>query len=206
MTTLYLRDVAGQAGIRTSGMLMSEIGWDLNRRCFTDTQENEIRSIFKLYPWEWLIHEEFSPHLIESYDRMQWIEPIWKMLWSNKGILPILWELYPGHPNLLEARFGDPGRMEQYVRKPLLSREGANIKVVGLEAASASLETQGDYGEEGYVYQALAPLTRFDSNYPVIGSWVIDGVSSGIGIRESSTLVTDNQSRFQPHLFRPETS
>jgi len=202
MTIAYLRDAAEQAGIRTSGILMHEIGWDSDRRCFTDMQEEEIRSIFKLYPWEWLIREKFGRELIDSHDRMQWIEPVWKMLWSNKGILPILWELYPGHPNLLEARFGDPGTMTEYVRKPLLSREGANIKVVGRYGVVKE-DTQGDYGDEGYIYQALAPLRRFDSNYPVIGSWVIDGSACGIGIRESPTMVTDNRSRFIPYIFRP---
>jgi glutathionylspermidine synthase len=35
----------------------------------------------------------------------------------------------------------------------------------------------------------------------VLGSWLIDGVAAGIGIRESSTPVTNNLSRFVPHLF-----
>jgi glutathionylspermidine synthase len=38
-------------------------------------------------------------------------------------------------------------------------------------------------------------------NYPVIGSWVIDGESAGIGIRESGTMITNNLSRFVPHAF-----
>jgi glutathionylspermidine synthase len=36
-----------------------------------------------------------------------------------------------------------------------------------------SFETDGEYGEEGFVYQDLAPLKSFDGKYPVIGSWVI---------------------------------
>ena len=180
---------------------MQEIGWDAHRRCFTDMQEDPILSIFKLYPWEWMIQENFGQKLIDSYDQMQWIEPVWKMLWSNKGILPILWELYPGHPNLLEARFGNPGTMTQYVQKPLLSREGANIKIV--DRGICKMETQGEYGIEGYIFQALAPIKRFDSAYPVISSWVIDGAGCGMGIREGSSMVTDNRSRFVPHIFYP---
>ncbi len=61
------------------------------------------------------------------------------MLLSNKGILPVLWELYPGHPNLLEARFDSPGGMTSWVRKPLLGREGANIT---LHSPGADIETE----------------------------------------------------------------
>jgi glutathionylspermidine synthase len=84
------------------------------------------------------------------------------------------------------------------VKKPKMAREGANITYVG----DSRIETGGDYGEEGFVYQALAPVPVFDGAHAVIGSWVVDGVSSGIGIRESDSPITDNLSRFVPHLFR----
>jgi len=109
-----------------------------------------------------------------------------------------LWELFPGHPNLLEARFGDAGSMDAWVRKPLLSREGANVT---LHAAGEEIQTEGEYGEEGFVYQALAPLRCFDGKYPVIGSWLVGEEAAGIGIRESDTPVTTNTSQFVPHLF-----
>jgi glutathionylspermidine synthase len=35
----------------------------------------------------------------------------------------------------------------------------------------------------------------------VLGSWVIDGTAAGIGIRESTTPITDNLSAFVPHLL-----
>jgi glutathionylspermidine synthase len=61
--------------------------------------------------------------------------------------------------------------------------------------------TSGPYGEEGFIYQATARIANFDGAYPVIGSWIIDGVAAGIGIRESDTIVTNNLSTFVPHLF-----
>jgi len=126
------------------------------------------------------------------------IEPIWKMLLSNKGILPILWELFPGHPNLLEAHFHEPDRLVDYVKKPLLSREGANLAI---HRAGAIEETAGPYGAEGFVFQKTARIPNFDGFFPVIGSWLIDGIAAGIGIRESNTPVTNNRSCFVPHLF-----
>ncbi|HEY1242976.1 MAG TPA: glutathionylspermidine synthase family protein [Bryobacteraceae bacterium] len=198
MTATYMRDTADQAGFETAGLLMKDIGWDSEQASFVDLDGRPMRSIFKLYPWEWMLHEEFGPHALEVAGEVQWIEPIWKMLLSNKAILAILWELYPGHANLLETYLDGPRALRQYVKKPKVSREGANISMMSEEEAA---QTDGDYGDEGYVYQAAAPLPNFGGNRPVLGSWVIDGVSAGMGIRESAGPVTDNLSRFVPHLF-----
>jgi len=199
MNVAYMRDCIDQAGYETVGLRVQDIGWDTETNQFVDLDDQPIGAIFKLYPWEWLFHDEFGPQVLNSIERVTWIEPIWKMVLSNKGILPILWELFPNHPNLLPAYFGHPHELEQWVRKPLLSREGANISIVGKEVV---LETTGEYGEEGYVFQDFCPLPVFDKNYPVIGSWVIGLESAGMGIRESDGLITNNLSRFVPHVIK----
>lgn len=198
MTVSYLLDLASQAGFDTTLLRIDDIGWDAERNCFADLDEQPIRSIFKLYPWEWLLRDEYANQLLSTYPLTQWIEPIWKMLLSNKGILPILWEMFPHHPNLLESHFSEAKSLRNFVKKPLLSREGANLTV---RRGGSVQETAGPYGDEGYIYQALARIPVFDDRYPVLGSWVIDGVAAGIGIRESATPVTDNYSAFVPHLF-----
>jgi len=137
-------------------------------------------------------------HLLDTLLVTQWIEPIWKMLWSNKALLAVLWELYPNHPNLLPAYLDGPRELTRYVKKPKLAREGANITLVG----ETTVETGGDYGEEGFVYQALAPVPTFEGNYAVIGSWLVDGEACGMGVRESDGPITTNLSRFVPHMFR----
>lgn len=200
VTISYLRETAHQAGVLcTSTLQMEEIGWLEQERCFVDLEDNRIGSMFKLYPWEWMI-EEFPGATLDTYFNMVWIEPIWKMLWSNKGLLAVLWELFPRHPNLLEAHLNCPWNMTHYVKKPLLSREGANITVV---TPGGVYETGGAYGQEGFVYQALAPVPEFEGRRPIVGSWLITDMGpSGIGIRESDSPVTDNQSRFVPHIYR----
>jgi len=157
-----------------------------------------MRTIFKLYPWEWILRDDFAPQLYESFGETQWIEPIWKMILSNKGILPILWELFPDHPNLLPAYADGPRDLAAWVEKPLLGREGGNIRIMD-EASEASMDF--GYGAEGFIYQERFPLPCFDRKYPVIGSWVIDGMSRGMGIRESTGRITDELSSFVPHLF-----
>lgn len=198
MTVTYLQDTALQAGLSGSIFPIHEIGWDGNK--FLGPDEESLRAVFKLYPWEWMVREDFAKYL--SAASTIWIEPPWKMLLSNKGILPVLWELYPRHPYLLEASFEGPCHMTSWVKKPLLGREGANIT---MHQPGQDLSTEGDYGVEGFVYQDRAPLKIFDGMYPVIGSWVIGhqegNTAAGIGVRESEMPITTNLSQFVPHLL-----
>jgi glutathionylspermidine synthase len=199
MTVGYLRDTAEQAGIKTATILMSNIGWHAAHRAFVDLEERPIRSVFKLYPWEWLLQDKFGPHLFELKEPVQWIEPAWKMLWSNKALLAVLWQLFPDHPFLLPAYLDGPHDLSSYVRKPLLGREGANVTIVrdGITMES----TAGDYGEGLFLYQQYVDLACSGSIRAIIGSWLIDGEPAGIGMRESDNLVITNTSRFVPHLF-----
>jgi glutathionylspermidine synthase len=197
MTILYLRDTAEQAGVKTKPVYIDDIGWHRRENIFVDLENEPIRRAFKLYPWEWLWHEEFSAHLPKDY--VQFIEPAWKMLLSNKGLLPILWELFPGHPHLLPSYESAEPLGSRYVRKPKLSREGSNVSWV--EGGVVVEENDGNYGKEGFIYQSPACLPEFSGNHPVFGVWVIDHEAAGLGIREDTRRITGNLSRFVPHFF-----
>lgn len=197
--TEYIRDCAIQAGIETKLIFVDDIGWDEESNQFIDLEDEVINNIFKLYPWEWILSESFGKNIPADSNNTRWIEPPWKMILSNKAILPILWKLYPDSPYLLPAFF-DADQLTNYVKKPILSREGANIELVMKNIALA--KTEGVYGAEGYIYQELFTLPNFSDHYPVIGSWVIGQEAAGIGIREADSLITDNQSRFVPHLIQ----
>ena len=121
-------------------------------------------------------------------------------VWSSgKACLALLWEMAPGHPNLLPAVL-EPGAIDgAVVRKPIFGREGANVQVIG--AGRLLAETDGPYGAEGFIYQAHAPLPAFDGNYPVLGTWVVASQPAGLGIREDDTAITCVTSRFLPHFF-----
>jgi glutathionylspermidine synthase len=194
----YMRDCAIQAGLETKLVFIDDLGWDADNKQFVDLENQPIKNIFKLYPWEWLLKDDFGKNILEDTNRTFWIEPAWKMILSNKAILPILWELYPDCPYLLPAYF-EEGKLTNYVKKPILSREGANIDMV---LKNISLQkTSGEYGAEGFIYQDMFTLPNFSDHYPVIGSWIIGQEPAGMGIREADTLVTDNKSRFVPHLI-----
>ena len=218
MTVAYLRDTAQQAGLHTRRIAVHEIGWDAKGLRFVDLDNHPITTLFKLYPWEWLLKEPFGVHALETmppasalreygprkdrraWGSMLWIEPIWKMMWSNKALLAILWELNPGHELLLPAYLDGPHDMKSYVRKPVLGREGAGIAVV--RDGTVVEGTLTGESADGYVYQQLASMATAAGNTAVFGSWLIDGEPAGMGIRESTGLVTNNTSRFVPHLFK----
>ncbi|MFE6196689.1 glutathionylspermidine synthase family protein [Streptomyces sp. NPDC057838] len=202
MTVAYLKETAEQAGLATDWISMEEIGWDRLSGRFVDQRLRFIRSVFKLYPWEWLTTDRFAGHVLDTLDNgggtgsTLWIEPAWKMLLSNKALLAILWELYPDHPNLLPAYLDGPRDLTAtgWVAKPLLGREGAGVTIhePGTDPAPR---------DEPCCYQRLAPLPDFDGNRVVLGAWVVGNESAGLGIRESSGLITDEYARFLPHVI-----
>ncbi|WP_078282156.1 glutathionylspermidine synthase family protein [Mycobacteroides franklinii] len=201
VTLAYLQECAAEAGLNTVGLPIEEIGWDRDLNRLVDLEEAPIESIFKLYPWEWMLDDDFGRHAVDLLPETLWIEPLWKSLLSNKAILAVLWEMYPGHPNLLPAYLDSPHELTEYVRKPKLGREGANITVVG---AGYETATGGVYGEEGYVYQLLDPLPQFDGMRPVLGAWIVGDESAGLGIRETAGLITDDGAAFVPHRIPPQ--
>lgn len=196
----YLQDTASQAGLQAEIIAMENVG-RAPRGGFVDLKNQPIELMFKLYPWEWMMREKFGASLPGA--ATQFVEPPWKAILSNKGILPLLWAMFPNHPNLLPAYFdGDPKAAElgnSYARKPLYSREGANVDLV---VGGNSVDSDpGPYGAEGFIRQGVAPLPQFDSSYTVLGSWIAAGEPCGLSVREDASPITKNTSRFVPHAI-----
>jgi len=198
-TILYLRDCAVQAGVESQIIDIEDIGISTEGH-FTDLDDRIIRALFKLYPIEFMFEEEFGARLPTSAVRL--IEPPWKAILSNKGALALLWERHPGHPNLLETHFDDEPSTSLpagWVRKPLLSREGANVHV-HLPDGNSVLEP-GPYDAGGHVRQRYVELPRFGDRHAVIGAWMIGDAPAGMGIREDVGYITRDTARFVPHVI-----
>ena len=115
----------------------------------------------------------------------------------------MLWKMFPKHPNLLSAFFEDELHLaddcESMVKKPIFAREGANISIIrNKKEVAASL---GPYGSEGYIYQATHMLPKFGDHYTLIGSWLVDDEAAGISMREDSGPITQDMSRYLPHII-----
>jgi glutathionylspermidine synthase len=197
-TTDFMRRMAAHVGIDARHIDVEDIGLDGEGR-FVDLEGQRIERLFKLHAWEHIFHEAFGQHVAAS--GTQFVEPAWKAILSNKGILPLLWEFNRGHPNLLPARMDPDPRAplpKGWVRKPYFSREGANIEM--RTPSNELIAVDGPYTDAPYILQQYSPLPKFGDSYTLIGSWVIGDIASGIGIREDDSLITKDSSRFLPHV------
>lgn len=201
-TVAYLEDCAVQAGCRTAFADLPDLGLRPDGSLCTRAGE-PIETLFKLYPWEWAFRDAFGEAIGQTPTRF--LEPPWKAVLSNKGLLPCLWALEPGHPNLLPAYFEDDPRAAElgdtYARKPLFSREGANVSLV--RDGAMLVAGDGPYGAEGFVRQGLADLPTFDGRRALVGSWIVGDSPAGLCMREAAGLVTSNDALFVPHFIEP---
>lgn len=198
-TVQYLQDCASQAGLENKFLFIDDIGQTKEGR-FTDLQDQLIHACFKLYPWEFMLREEGAADLAKA--DVLWLEPVWKSVLSNKAILVYLWEKYPEHPNLLPAYFDDypaTSLRGTWLRKPIFSREGANID--WLCDGTCTESSDGPYGVEGSIVQLAHPLPCVDGHHMLVGSWVVGNEACGLSIREDHSRITQDTSRFVPHFI-----
>ena len=200
-TVRYLEDTARQAGLDPAFVAIDRIGVDGDGQ-FVDEENVLIAALFKLYPWEDMLREPYAAHLPAT--KTMFLEPAWKAILSNKGMLPLLWERHRGHPNLLPAAFADDAAGvaaigDRFVRKPLFSREGWDIELH--DGSAEDRGPEGGYGEEGHIVQALSPLPVFDGQHAVIGSWIVGDEPVALSIREDDGPITRDLARFVPHAI-----
>lgn len=198
-TVDYLADVAHQAGHETRFIPLEKIGLNENRH-FVDEDDQNIPYLFKLHAWEHIFQEGFGGAVANS--NTLFIEPAYKAVLSNKGILPLLWEAHEGHPNLIPTFF-DQNPKERlargWVRKPFFSREGANIEI--REPNGKRHFVDGPYTDAPYILQRFKRLPTFEKAHTLIGSWVVGDKACGIGVREDNSTITKDSSHFLPHII-----
>lgn len=213
-TVEYLAWTANEAGLVPHYTPVEKIGVT-TLGYFADDQDAVIGTLFKLYPWEDLLRDDFASHLQSSGCRF--IEPPWKALLSNKGLLPVLWELFEDDPNLLPSFFQDDleaggTRVDRaadrlargHVIKPVFSREGQSVEIVEGGVVTEASQDRA-YDAHAKIVQAYASLPDFDGTHPVLGAWIVGDECVGMGIREDRSRITQDLSLFKPHVILPET-
>ncbi len=200
-TVAYLEDLAGQATLETRFVDIEKIAVDENGQ-FVDDAGYKIGALFKLYPWEDMMREEFASAVSQS-DTV-FVEPAWKAILSNKAMLPLLWERYRGHRNLLPAYVAGSDAAQElrgkpHVTKPFFSREGADIQL--FDGENRFLGPEQGYGEEGAIIQAYAPIAKSGENHAVIGSWVVGDDAVAMSVREDASPITRDLARFLPSII-----
>lgn len=140
--------------------------------------------------------------LLDSRTRV--IEPLWTMLPSSKSILPVLCEIFPGHPYLLHSSFElTPDLIEGgHVAKPVRGRGGKNVSLfepfLGQGSIQPAEATSGRWAEDVLVYQELCFLPKLGGAFVQFCTWAIDGQHGGVVVRQGTSAIIGYESDVMP--------
>ena len=199
-TTRLLEAAARDAGFECGFAFVDEVGFDDDEGIFWNEKNWEYW--FKLIPWEMIAIDESDLALIIkniiNNQKAIILNPAYTLLFQSKGIMKILWDLYPNHPLLLQSSF-EPLKGKKQVKKPFLAREGANVSIIN---SDGSIEAQngGEYDNGKFLYQEFAEFAK-DSNgdsYQAGVFFAFEGCA--LGFRKGKDII-DNYSKFVGHII-----
>ncbi|QQF53019.1 glutathionylspermidine synthase family protein [Campylobacter fetus] len=200
-TTRLLQSAAIDAGFKTEFAFVNQVDFSDENGISYNGENYEYW--FKLIPWENIAVEEgelalILKNIIENQKAII-LNPAYTLLFQSKGIMKILWDLYPNHPLLLESSF-EPLKGKKQVKKPFLAREGANISIIN-ENGETELETDGEYENGKFLYQEFADFNKDskENSYQAGIFFAFEG--SALGFRKGG-LVLDNYSKFVGHVIK----
>lgn len=163
---------------------------------------------FKLIPWEFIAFEE--PELMDILSKIVLndhaiiLNPAYTMLLQSKGLMAILWELFPNHPLLLKTTVSAQDfRGEAYVQKVIFGREGENINILD-ERGQYMGFNKGDFGSFPSVFQAFEelPSDRHGEYYQAGVYW--SGQPAALSFRRRDGYIIDADSEFISHYILEE--
>ncbi|MBT0759477.1 glutathionylspermidine synthase family protein [Campylobacter lari] len=199
ITTKLLAHIAREAGFESEFSFIDEVEFSPEGVFKNDVN---FEYFFKLIPWESIAIEEGELAVlltqIMQNQKAIILNPAYTLLFQSKGIMKILWELYPNHPLLLETS-DQPLVGKKCVKKPVFGREGANVSIIEANG-DVSFETKGDYQNNRFVYQEFAEFNKNENDYYQAGVFfAYEGC--GLGFRKGG-LVLDNYSKFVGHIVK----
>lgn len=154
---------------------------------------------FMLIPWEIIAIEESElAHLLTKIIKNQKaiiLNPAYTLLFQSKGILEILWQLYPNHKYLLKAS-STPLDGVMQVKKPFFGREGANVSILN-EKGDIIEQSEGEY--DNFIYQEYAKMCEYDNEYYQAGVFFAYE-ACGLGFRKGGKII-DNYASFVGHIM-----
>jgi glutathionylspermidine synthase len=199
-TTKLLQQMATDAGFNTSFEYLENTHFDEDG--IYDADENKYEYWFKLYPWEDIAHDEpeLATTLTNIMDSQEAIilNPAYTLLFQSKGMLKILYDLFPDSPYLLQTSF-EPLQGVKQVEKAVFGREGANTKIIGSDGTTIE-QTDGPYDNYKKVYQKYVDFPK-DSNGDKYQAGVFFAYEAcGMSFRKGGEVM-DNMSKFVGHVI-----
>jgi glutathionylspermidine synthase len=198
-TTKLLRQIATDAGFNTGFEYLQNVQFDDNG--IHDAHNNPYEYWFKLYPWEDIGTDE--PELavllneIMSNQKAIILNPAYTLLFQSKGMMKILYDLFPDSPYLLKTDFKP---LEgAYVEKRCFGREGANTKIVASDGSVIS-QTDGPYGNYKPVYQEYCEFMKDTHGNHYQAGVFFAYEACGLGFRRGGAIM-ENMSKFVGHVL-----
>ncbi|OQX50287.1 MAG: glutathionylspermidine synthase [Epsilonproteobacteria bacterium 4484_20] len=200
-TVRLLQHIAAEAGYDTQFAYIDEIEFSAEEGIFYNEENYELW--FKLIPWEDIALEESDLAMlltnIVKNQKAIIFNPAYTLLFQSKGMLKILWDLYPEHPLLLETSF-EPLEKKKQVEKPIFGREGGNITIVNADN-SVDEQVTGEYSNHKMVYQAYTELPKDPEGLSYQAGVFYAYEACGLGFRKGGKIL-DNMSKFVGHIVR----
>ncbi len=199
-TTKFLQQIATDAGFNTSFEYMDSVRFDNDG--IYDNEDNKYEYWFKLYPWEDIAIDE--PELMTTLTNIMQnqeaivLNPAYTLLFQSKGMLKILYDLFPDSPYLLKTSF-EPLEGIKYVEKTVFGREGANTKIVD-SSGKVVEQTDGDYDNYKKVYQEYVDFPKDSDGTKYQAGVFFAYEACGMSFRKGSEIM-DNMSKFVGHVI-----
>jgi len=199
-TVKLLEYIASNAGFDTEFAFVDEVEFDPAEGIFHDDENFELW--FKLIPWESIALDEpdlamLLTSIVKNHKAIVF-NPAYTLMFQSKAMLKILWDLYPGHPLLLETSF-DRLDGKKCVSKPLFGREGGNVDILDANGERI-VGNGGEYGEYPRIYQEYVELPRDMQGHKYQAGLFFAYESCGIGFRRGGEIM-DNMSKFCGHII-----
>ena len=200
-TVKLLQYIAKEAGFKTDFAYVDEVVFNDDEGIFKNDEHFEYW--FKLVPWESIAIDEGELALILSNivknQKAIIINPAYTLLFQSKGILKILWDLYPNHPLLLETS-NEPLKGKKYVKKPVFGREGANVSIYDENGAQIA-SSDGEYDSNKAIYQEFYEFNQDERGESYQAGVFYAYEACALGYRKGGKIL-DNYSKFVGHFIK----
>ncbi len=218
---LYMRSALEEAGVKTKVIRgFNDLSWNDEGKV-VDSDGERILRVWKTWAWETALDQlraecdqDQYPQLPELQQRqahhprlvdvlltpdVKVFEPLWSLVPSNKAILPILFDMYPDYPCLLDTQFEATSVLQQkgYVIKPIVGRCGDNISIVD-KRENLLEKTGGKFEDRDQIYQELFPLAQLGERYIQISTFIVAGHYAGACVRTDRSSIIRGKSDIWP--------
>jgi len=201
VTTKLLKRMADDAGFVTNYEFLDKVNFSEDG--IFDSKNEAYDYWFKLYPWEDIGMDEGELSIILN-DIMQnqkaiILNPAYTLLFQSKGMLKVLYDLYPDSPYLLKTS-DKPLDGISYVEKKMFGREGANTKIVDANG-NVIEEKSGEYDSHKSIFQEYVEFPQDSKELSYQAGVFFSYEACGLSFRRGGKIL-DNMSKFVGHVLK----